>query len=280
MDTIAPRSTLGIVWMPDPAVTSLLVDQHDAVAVLTLNRPDRLNALNLETVDALLSALEALATDNDVRVVVLTGAGRGFCAGGDLEIIAGAGASPTASSSADQVRRHLHIAELLHSMSKPTIAAVNGPCAGAGMSLACAADFRVAARSAHFSTAFAKVGQSGDYGLAWSLHHLLGPALARRLFFLDRRIPAEEALGLGLVSDVYDDAELLPAALRLARGFADMPRLTVAALKGNLVDAARLPLDEYLDREAERFVQVSRTEDAREAARAYVSKRVPRFVGR
>jgi len=254
---------------------------HDrGVAVITLNRPDVLNALDTPMIEALLGALEAAAGDPSVRAVVLTGAGRGFCAGGDVRAIAGAGAGRSDQGELTALVRRLATAsELLYTMPKPTIAAVNGPCAGAGLALACAADLRVAGRAALFTTAFVRVGQSGDHGAIWHLTRLLGSARARELVLLSERVPAATALELGLVSAVVADDELLPHALTLAARFAAFAPLTVAALKANLSDAAG-DLGGYLDREAERFAATARTADAREAATAFVERRAPRFEGR
>jgi 2-(1,2-epoxy-1,2-dihydrophenyl)acetyl-CoA isomerase len=259
----------------EPSVRSSV---EGGVALITLHRPEVLNALDTAMIEELILALRAAGDDAAVRALVLTGAGRGFCAGGDVRAIAGAGGHDR-TELAGIVRRLGTASELLFSLPKPTIAAGNGPCAGAGLSLACAADLRVAARSALFTTAFARVGQSGDYGGIWHLTRLLGSARARELVLLSERVPAEVALDLGLVSAVLPDDELLPHALALARRFAAFAPLTVAALKANLNDAAG-DLGSYLDREATRFAQTTMTRDAREAAAAFVEKRTPRFEGR
>jgi 2-(1,2-epoxy-1,2-dihydrophenyl)acetyl-CoA isomerase len=256
----------------------VLYEVDAGVATVTLNRPDVLNALDVDLVERLLEALSRAATDAAVRAVVLTGAGRGFCSGGDVNAIA-AVPSSAATDIADQVRRLGRASELLSSMPKPTIAAVNGPCAGAGLSLACAADLRFASTSALFTTAFVRVGQSGDYGGIWHLTRMLGTARARELVLLSDRVPASQALALGLVSAVLPDAELLPHARSIAARFVAFAPVAVAALKANLYDASGDP-GPYLDREAARFAQVTVTHDAREAAAAFVAKREPRFEGR
>jgi 2-(1,2-epoxy-1,2-dihydrophenyl)acetyl-CoA isomerase len=260
------------------------VDDH--VATLTLDRPERLNAIDLEVVDAVGRSLEQAADDPDVRVLIFTGAGRAFCAGGDLKRIDDAASADGVWSQAPvdervaAVRALERTSELLHCMPKVTIAAVNGPCAGAGLSWACAADLRYAASSAVFTTAFVHAGQTGDYGGTWTLPRLVGAGKARELYLLGDRIDAAAAERIGLVSAVVDDAELMArvgaVALRLAAG----PPLVLAAIKANLNDGEVLGFGELLDREAERLVRNADSLDAAEAARAFVEKRPPRFVGR
>jgi 2-(1,2-epoxy-1,2-dihydrophenyl)acetyl-CoA isomerase len=259
-------------------VTPVRVETNEATGLVVLDRPERLNALDVPMVEGLLAALERLAGDPGVRVVILTGAGRGFCAGGDMAQMA-TGPPPDVPM-ADQiagVRRFARIAELLRDMPKPTIAAVNGPCAGAGMSLACAADVRYAARTALFTTAFARAGQSGDYGLGWTLPRLLGEGRARELLLLGDRVDAVQALGIGLVTQVVGDDELLPLAQRAAATLAAMAPLTLAAIKANLSDGQRFSFSDYLDREADRFIRNGQQADAREAAIAFNQKRPARF---
>ena len=162
----------------------------DGIATLTLNRPDRLNAMSDELVEGTVAAIEAAASDETVRVLIMTGAGRGFCVGGDLKGLSeGELVEPVPmDTQVAGLRRRMMSAQLLHEMPKVTIAAVNGPCAGAGMSWACAADLRFAAESAVFKTAFLTAGLSGDFGGTWTVSQLLGSARARELFFLNERI--------------------------------------------------------------------------------------------
>jgi 2-(1,2-epoxy-1,2-dihydrophenyl)acetyl-CoA isomerase len=262
------------------------VARHDAVATVTLHRPERLNALSRPMVDRLRGALEALAADPTVRVVVLTGAGRGFCAGGDVGALAGDGAptggggAAAADGLAATVRSCTRIVEIMRAMPQPVIAAVNGPAAGAGMALACAADLRLASTTAIFTTAFVGVGQTGDYGLAWTLPRLVGAGRARELFLTARRVDAAEAAALGLVEEVCASERLADRAAALAADLAARAPLTVAGIKASLDDAERSDLGTFLDREAERYEANARTADATEAARAYVEKRPPVFRGR
>ena len=204
--------------MPD-----LLQTIDNGVAVLTLNRPDRLNALSEEMVAALCDTLPRLGTDPAVGAVLLTGAGRGFCAGGDVKRMAST--EQTMEERQEGLRWRHESVRLLRTIGKVVIAAVNGPAAGAGLSLALACDLRIAARSARFRTAFAGVGFSGDFGGSWSLTRLVGTAKAREMYYLNPQIDAEEALRLGMVSAVVDDDALMADAMAMARRIADGPRV-------------------------------------------------------
>src|SRR5512138_3365820 len=202
----------------------LLQSIKDGVATLTLNRPDRLNAMSVEMLDAMLEALPRLADDSDVGVVVVTGAGRGFCAGGDVKAMAEGRefAETGLEDKAHGLRSKMEVSRLLHEMPKPTIAMVRGAAAGAGLSIALACDLRVAGDSAKFATAFARVGYSGDFGGSWFLTQLVGTAKARELYYTAELLDARQALSLGLVNRVVPDARLeeetMALARRLARG--------------------------------------------------------------
>jgi 2-(1,2-epoxy-1,2-dihydrophenyl)acetyl-CoA isomerase len=253
-------------------------DQGGAVVTVTLDRPEKLNALDLEHVLAFRDQLRALADDPKVRALVLTGAGRGFCAGGDVTSMTGeaggAGGAGESISSAEPVdlRSIMEVAELLHTMPAVTIAAVNGPCAGAGLSFACACDLRYAARSAVFVSAFLRVGSSGDHGSAWVLTRAVGPAKARELLLLGDRIDAGQAADIGLVSAVVDDAGLSAHVHRIAEQVAAMPPTAARLMKQNLNDAVTLPLREYLDVETERFARGSGSDEAIAAAKAFLGR--------
>ena len=262
-------------------MADVLCEVKDGVATLTLNRPERLNAMGGEILPLVLSELERLAADATVAVVVLTGAGRGFCVGGDLsgnlprelrvESLEGATAA---------LRALMRSAQLLREMPQVTIAAINGPCAGAGLAWACACDLRYAAASARFATAFVDAGLSGDFGGSWTLPRIVGPGKARELYLLADRFDADEALRIGLVSKVVPDAELIPHVRGVAERLRQKAPLALRAIKQNLADAEGSSFSELLDREAERHVRLSRSADAREAARAFMEKRPPRFEGR
>lgn len=229
----------------------------DGLAHVTLNRPDKLNALSTGLLGALVETLERVADDAAVRVVVLTGAGRAFSAGGDRDET---GEPWGVSLEADTalLRRFMESSLLLHEMGAVTIAAVNGPCAGGALALACACDLRYAAASARFVTAFARVGLSGDFGGTATMAWVLGPAKARQLYLLSEVIEAPEAERIGLVSEVLPDEELLPHVQGVAERLLTAAPGALVAMKQNLNDGLRLPLAEVLDREAERQVRCTR----------------------
>jgi 2-(1,2-epoxy-1,2-dihydrophenyl)acetyl-CoA isomerase len=255
---------------------AVLLEVNGAVATVTLNRPQRLNAMNTELVEGLLEILSDLEGRRDVRAVILTGAGRGFCAGGDVTALA-SGGSGAPSTSARPVREMMRIGELLHSMPKPTIAAINGACAGAGVSMAAACDLRYAAESAVFVTAFLRVGAPGDHGGIWSVTRAVGSAKARELFLLGDRISATEAAAAGLihasVSDNLLESHVRDVALRLSRSAPSALR----AMKANLNDAQQMAFGEYLDHETQRFAELSGSPESVEAAKAFLEKRDPVF---
>jgi len=256
-----------------------------AVATVTLNRPDQMNTMSEGLLAQVLAHLEAAEADAGVRVVILTGQGRAFCAGGDLtRFAAGTGRAVAGSQPVEErvaaLRHATRTSELLHEMDKVTIAAINGACAGAGLAWACAADLRYCAESARFNTAFINAGLSGDFGGSWTLPRIVGPAKARELYLLAEKFPAEEAERIGLVTRRFPDAELLPEVRRVATRLAAMAPLALREVKANLNDAAAMPLAQLLDRESARMIRLGATADAREAAAAFLEKRPPRFEGR
>ena len=262
---------------------TVLYDVADHVATITLNRPEKLNAMNRPLLEETLEAVEAAASDDGVRVVIVTGAGRGFCAGGDLTAITEGErvlAGGPLHADVTRLRRYVRIAELLHEMPKVTIAAINGACAGAGLAMACAADLRYAAASAVFATAFLRAGLSGDFGGPWTLTRLVGAAKARELYMLGERFDAAEAERIGLVAKTLPDTELLPHVRNVAARLDASAPLTLRAIKANLNDALEVGFTELLDREAERHVRSGRTRDAFEAVQAFLQKRPAVFEGR
>jgi 2-(1,2-epoxy-1,2-dihydrophenyl)acetyl-CoA isomerase len=259
----------------------LLEAVDDGVLTLAMNRPDRLNALTGEMLQGLHDSITRAAADPAVGVIVLTGAGRGFCAGGDVKAMAER--SERADTYDDRVqglRRRMDAARLLHETAKPTIAMLRGPVAGAGLSLALACDMRIASDTAKLTTAFAKVALSGDFGGSWFLTRLVGPSKARELYFTSPVLTAPEALALGLVNRVVADAELEAETRRLASSLARGPRVTLGYIKQNMNLAEDAGLGEVMDAEALRHTRCAQTEDHREAAAAFVEKRVPVFKGR
>ncbi len=259
----------------------LLERREDGVLTLTLNRPDRLNALSWEMCDRLLHALLHAAADETVGAIVLTGAGRAFCAGGDVKAMAEApqGLESYEARVAD-LRRRMESARLLHEIAKPTIAMLRGPAAGAGLALALACDFRIAGEDARLTTAFAKVGLSGDFGGSYFLTRLVGSAKARELYLTSPIIDARAALALGLVTRVTADAALEDETRDFARRLAQGPRVALAHMKQNLNLAETANLAAVMESEALRHVRCTTTADHREAATAFAAKRAPVFSGR
>ena len=255
---------------------------ESGVAVLTLNRPDRLNAMSGPMLDALLAALPRLAEDPEVGVVVLTGAGRGFCAGGDVKAMAEGRefGGTTLEEKAQALRSRMDVSRWLHEMPKVTIAMVRGAAAGAGLSLALACDLRVAGDSARFATAFARVGYSGDFGGSWYLTQLVGTAKARELYYTADIVDAQQALALGIVNRVVPDARLEEETMALAARLSRGPRIAYRYMKRNFNAAERGTLQDSLDLEAWHHTRCGMTEDHREAAKAFVEKREPVFKGR
>ena len=260
----------------------LLESVKDGVATLTLNRPDRLNAMSGPMLDALLEALPRLADDAGVGVVIVTGAGRGFCAGGDVKAMAEGRefGGDTLEEKAQGLRAKMEVSRWLHEMPKPTIAMVRGAAAGAGLSLAMACDLRVASDTARFATAFARVGYSGDFGGSWFLTQLVGTAKARELYYSAEILDAAQALGLGLVNRVVNDARLEEETQALAARLARGPRVALRYMKRNMNAAEAGTLKDSLDPEAWHHTRTGFTEDHKEAARAFVDKREPVFRGR
>jgi 2-(1,2-epoxy-1,2-dihydrophenyl)acetyl-CoA isomerase len=230
--------------------------------------------------DGLLEALPRLARDPAVGAIVLTGAGRAFCAGGDVKSMAEGQVEHSLEQAVIHLRSRMEVSRLLHEIPKPTIAMVNGLAAGAGMSLALACDLRIAAQSARFVTAFANIGFSGDFGGSYFLSKLVGTGKARELYYTAEPIDATQALALGVVNQVVPDADLVDATMLLARKLARGPRIALTLMKQNFNAAENGTLAELLDLEARRQIETGRTDDHKEAARAFVEKRTPVFTGR
>ncbi len=258
----------------------VLVEKSGGVALVTMNRPDRLNALNPALIFGLADQLESLAGDREVRCIVLTGAGRAFSAGGDIGGM-GERAEPLSYEEGVEEQQRMHRSTaLLHGMRKPTIAMVNGHAVGAGLSLALACDIRIAGESAKFGTAFMRVGFSGDFGGTWLLTKIAGTAKARELYFSADILSAEDAQRLGLANRVVPDAELHEQTLALARQIASGPSVAYGYMKENLNLSEYARLDDLLLSEARAHRRTGQTEDHREAARAFMEKRPPVFKGR
>jgi len=270
----------------DSGSEHLLARTEGRVAVLTFNRPEARNALTTSMYDGFARVLPAVAADPEIGAVMLTGSGGAFCAGGDVKAMAtrrapGESGGPSVESRVDDLRRRQEMVSLaLHELPKPVIGAIPGPAAGAGLSIALACDVRIMADSAFLTTAFAKVGFSGDFGGSWFLSQLVGTAVARELYFTARRVDAEEALRLGLTNRVAPAADFEAEALAFAAELASGPPIAHRLMKENLNRALHHELKEALAAEAVAMTRTGQTEDHKEAAKSFVEKRQPEFKGR
>ena len=267
---------------PQPAQAGpvLLESKQAGIATLVMNRPDRLNALNAELVAALNDALGRIAKDVSVRVVVLTGAGRAFCAGGDLAVI-GQGRETSAIRGLQLLLTSGTQAVLtMRTMPQPVIAAVNGPAAGAGMNLALAADMRIAAEEATFGQNFAKVGLFPDFGGTYFLPQLVGPSKAAELFYTGDMIEAKTALCLGIVNQVVPASQLEAEVKSLAQKIAQGPPLPARAIKKTLFGKEQEKLTLALGQEVEEQARCYLSDDCKEGIQAFFEKRQPRFRGK
>jgi len=250
------------------------------VARVTLDRPEARNALTSEMKHALAALVPALGEDPEVGCLLITGAGAAFCAGGDTRKMAREGRPASPAERLERLHREHAIPLALHTVGVPTLAALPGPAAGAGFSLALACDLRIAAESAFVTPAYAQLGLSGDYGGSWFLTRLVGPARAREIYLGGERIDARRCEALGIVNRVVPDTELAGAALAWARRLAAGPPIALRFMKENLNRALVEPLAACLEAEARRMVESATTEDYEEAVRAFAEKRPPVFRGR
>ena len=265
----------------------LLCRLEDRVAIITLNRPKKKNALSDHLTPALRQTLLDLETKREVGCILITGSGDAFCAGGDIGGMGGNASKdeevserPTAE---ERVRALIHKQETLTlrlaDHAKPTIAALPGVAAGAGLCIALACDIRVACRSAFVTTAYRNIGFSGDYGGSWLLTQLVGPSKAKELFFTGRRVQSDEALTLGIFNNVFEDASFENEALAMAKQIASGPPIAIAFMKEHINRAVTGDLRSNLAMEADRLIRCAATSDHKEAVKAFMEKRTPVFTG-
>ena len=269
----------------DTGTDHLIFEKSNGVALLTMNRPEARNAMSGEMNQAMQEVLAEVELDKEIRCVVLTGAGKGFCAGGDVKGMASSGDGTVGDNTIDSAihKQRVHqraTSGKLFKMPKPTIAALPGAAAGAGLSYALACDLRVMSSSAIMTTAFAKVGFSGDYGGSYFMTQLLGSAKARELYYLSDRITAEEALKLGLTNWVCEPEALMEKTMEIANRLASGPSVAYRYMKENLNRAMHGEVDDCLDLEATHHIHCGQTEDHRNATKAFVEKKEPVFKGR
>ena len=262
------------LFMPD-----ILTDVRDRVATLTLNRPEKMNALGPELLTLSIAKLKEWGRDPEVGAVVVTGSGRAFCAGGDVSAMAREGDNKTLEQRVDGLRDAQELSWLLYNLPKVTIAAVNGAAVGAGLGIALACDLRIASSAAKFGAAYAKVGFGGDFGTTWLLARYAGAPKAKELFFMGENIDAAEAQRIGLVNRVVEGdlmAEVATMASRIAHG----PLTSYRYMKANVNLAATTDFRTLLDREAETHLRCGMTDDHREGVGAFLEKRAANFSGR
>lgn len=277
------------ILMNEPVSSSL----SDGVLTLTLSNPGARNAITQKIGTQLCARLREAAEDPGVRVVVLTGADEHFCSGADVKTLGNVdpdnaletrwGHDPIwkdVEQRSFRIRRNSDIGLLLHTMGKPTIAMVRGAAAGAGLSMAVACDFRIASETAVFTTAFSRIGVSGDTGASYFLLKLVGPTKARELMFLSDKVSAKEAFDIGLVSHVVPDAELEARTQAFAIRLAQAAPIALRHIKHNLLSAERMSLEDALDLEAGHMARCFQTQDSKEAITAFKEKRAPSFSGR
>lgn len=262
---------------------SISLTRNDRIATITIDRPETRNGMTREMWRSLFDHLLAVEKDEDIGCLILTGTGKAFCAGGDVKAMVKRleeGSEQSIAIETRSLRRIMECGRLLHEMPKPTIAAVNGACAGAGLALALACDFRLVNAEAKMATAFANVGLSGDFGGSWFLSKIVGTAKARELYYFSPVFTGRTAEEMGIAHRAYLPDDLMDAAYDWANQLANGPSTAIAYMKQNLNLAESGSLSDALDREAQNMILSFRTEDHREAARAFVEKRKPEFKGR
>lgn len=260
--------------MSNPTFETVLLSVDGPIARLTLNRPDRMNGMTNRMVRETADALELVAADDTVRVLVLTGAGRSFCPGADLQAVA-SGAVADERLGPAQFRAPV----LLHEMAAVTVAVINGACAGAGLGWAAACDLRVATRSAKFNTAFLDVAVAGDMGLPWSLPRLLGAGKARELCMMPGKFDAAEAHRIGFLARVFDDEQFADEAELVVQRLAGAAPAALRTMKANFLEAEQRDLASFIEVESQRHLALFALDDTREAFAAKVERRPPVYTG-
>lgn len=261
-------------------ISPILVERTDGVATVTFSRPEAMNSLDLATKEALLESLRDVAADDEVRCVVLTGTGRAFSVGQDLKEHVRLLAEDPEQLWTTVARHYNPVVELVATMDKPVVAAVNGVAAGAGAAFAFAADLRYVAASAGFNLAFTGIALSCDSGTSWSLPRLVGPTRAKELLYFPRTVPAQEALELGLATEVVPDDQLGARVQEVAATLAAGPTLAYGSVRRAVAFSASHGLTDSLAFEDEMMTRTGLSSDHRAAVQAFLDKERPTFTGR
>ena len=264
-------------WNTD--MNDVLFELENKVLTIKFNRPDKLNPIGDTIIPYAIDRIKEAVTDSGVGAIVVTGAGRAFCAGGDVSGMSEQYEEKTFDHSVQKLRNDQELPRLLHSVPKVTIAAVNGFAMGAGLGLATSCDLRLASAGAKFGTAYANVGYGGDYGTTWNLTRLLGEAKAKELFFLADVIDAEEALRIGLVNRVLPAETFLKDAQDVAQRIANGPLVSYRWMKENINQSSVVDFETMLDKESVTHTLCGATEDHQEGVTAFMEKRQPSFKG-
>jgi 2-(1,2-epoxy-1,2-dihydrophenyl)acetyl-CoA isomerase len=275
-----PEAAKQAAGTPKASPSQVVLEERKGnVAVIRLNRPDKLNALNIELGRVLVHALLHASQDNSVRAVVLTGAGRGFCAGGDLDLLLDLRKRNASDELKVLLEAGKEICLSIATMTKPVIAAVNGPAAGGGMNLALAADMRIASALASFSESFARVGLYPDFGGTYFLPRIVGPALAAELFYTAETLSAEDALRLGIVNRVFPGDKFQEETQKIVDVLAGAPTVALRDVKRTIVADDKKTLESKLDEEIRLQIHCFQSEDCLEGLNAFFEKRKPNFKG-
>ena len=265
-------------WNTD--MSDVLFELENKVLTIKFNRPDKLNPIGDTIIPYAIDRIKEAVADSGVGAIVVTGAGRAFCAGGDVSGMSEQYEEKTFDHSVQKLRNDQELPRLLHSVPKVTIAAVNGFAMGAGLGLATSCDLRLASAGAKFGTAYANVGYGGDYGTTWNLTRLLGEAKAKELFFLPDVIDAEEALRIGLVNRVLPAETFMKDAQEVAQRIANGPLVSYRWMKENINQSSVVDFETMLDKESVTHTLCGATEDHQEGVTAFMEKRQPSFKGR
>ena len=260
-------------------MSDVLFELENKVLTIKFNRPDKLNPIGDTIIPYAIDRIKEAVTDSGVGAIVVTGAGRAFCAGGDVSGMSEQYEEKMFDHSVQKLRNDQELPRLLHSVPKVTIAAVNGFAMGAGLGLATSCDLRLASAGAKFGTAYANVGYGGDYGTTWNLTRLLGEAKAKELFFLPDVIDAEEALRIGLVNRVLPAETFMKDAQEVAQRIANGPLVSYRWMKENINQSSVVDFETMLDKESVTHTLCGATEDHQEGVTAFMEKRQPSFKG-